>query len=189
MDWKQFDMESAALGKQALNFLRDSCSHSLPTHGDADVSAQLTALRRRGLCPEGVQDNQDLLAFQQRITKALQDTRLYEVSELTVPRFLGRILGLSIDVQQELFTYFAQVLARLDLNAKRGGKLDKQAKSLVDIVGADITLNRRKTISVAVGSGQRRADVELVTITRDRGTSWEQLLAIRQQAQEAGQEV
>ena len=147
------------------------------------------SVRRRGFCPAGVQNDLEFIAFQKRITAAMQDTRLSDVAELTVPRFLGRILGLPIDVQEELFAYFAQVLKRLELNAKRIGKLDKQSKSLVDILGVDITLNQRDILSVAVGKGQQSAEVEILTLTRDRGTSWEQLLTLKDEAEKANQEV
>ena len=64
----------------------------------------------------------------------------------------GRILGLPIGVQQELFTYFAKVVARLELNARRLGKID--GRSMVDISGSNITVQNRKKLDVAVGAGE-----------------------------------
>ena len=63
-------------------------------------------------------------------------------------------------MQQELFTYFAKVVARLEPNARRLGKID--GRSMVDISGSNITVQNRKKLDVAVGAGERLNHARLI---------------------------
>ena len=93
------------LGREALN--------TMVTNIKAGADAvPFAALLSAGLEPPGVKDAAGLLAFRRRCTRALKDVRLYGFAPntLTVTRFLGRLLGLTVALQTVMFEYFSQTL-------------------------------------------------------------------------------
>jgi hypothetical protein len=93
------------LGREALNTMVANIKA-----GADDVP--FAALHSAGLEPPGVADDAGLRAFRSRCARALKDVRVFSCAPntLTVTRFLGRLLGLTVALQTILFEYFSQTL-------------------------------------------------------------------------------
>ncbi|KAK3751828.1 hypothetical protein QZH41_013286, partial [Actinostola sp. cb2023] len=85
-------------------------------------------------------------------------------------RFLNRILGISVERQNLLFSYFTDTLAAVILQAKRSGRWDEGILDLGS-QGEDVT-----ELSVQTFVGDKTigtATTELHTVSVERGASWE----------------
>ena len=65
--------------------------------------------------------NADMLKLNKRFS---HQVILEKESLITMPRFLNRLLGLPVDLQNSVFSYFADTLHAIIAIAKRSGKYD-----------------------------------------------------------------
>ncbi|KXJ14796.1 protein strawberry notch homolog 1 [Exaiptasia diaphana] len=85
-------------------------------------------------------------------------------------RFLNRILGISVQLQNLLFGYFMDTLAAIILQAKRSGRWDEGILDLGS-QGEEVT---ELSVQTFVGSKTiGTATTELHTVSVERGASWE----------------
>ena len=90
---------------------------------------------------------------------------------LDVLKFLNRILGMPVDLQNCLFQYFTDTLAAIVSQAKKSGRYDFGALNLRS--GQD-EVKRKKVISFVTRHPTGVASIDLHTIEVERGMSWDQ---------------
>ena len=129
-------------------------------------SSSAASLQRQHILPDcvatSVNRDAELDAFEQRLVHAFSKMRLRQGSQLTVDRFLNRIIGLRVDEQAEVFAHFTKVHQALLLGEARAGKKN----SIVDLAGNCVVTERKKDL----GGG-----LSVVVVERDRGVPWEQV--------------
>ena len=89
---------------------------------------------------------------------------------LDVLKFLNRILGMPVDLQNCLFQYFTDTLAAIVSQAKKSGRYDFGALNLRS--GQD-EVKRKKVISFVTRHPTGVASIDLHTIEVERGMSWD----------------
>ncbi|CAL4135387.1 unnamed protein product, partial [Meganyctiphanes norvegica] len=87
-------------------------------------------------------------------------------------KFLNRILGTPVNVQNSLFSYFTKTMEAIVLQAKRAGKYDL---GILDISsGTDCKKVKTKVWETRHSTG--KANIELHTVTVERGMAWQEAL-------------
>ncbi|PAA74115.1 hypothetical protein BOX15_Mlig015939g2 [Macrostomum lignano] len=86
-----------------------------------------------------------------------------------IPKFLNRLLGLEVALQNALFQYFADTLAEVTLKAKREGKLDI---GIADLGVKGESLQIEDTESYETRYFGDCCQVHLHTVRAERGLSW-----------------
>ena len=105
-----FNFDSS-IGREALDVMI--------TNIQARVGVECSSLRKRGMLPAKVANDDDLREFRARCSNGLAAIRMHDAGKsLTVTRFLGRLLGLDHSTQNTLFDYFAQTLEVLRVNVR-----------------------------------------------------------------------
>ncbi|XP_074642051.1 protein strawberry notch homolog 1-like [Tubulanus polymorphus] len=92
-----------------------------------------------------------------------------------ISKFLNRILGIKVYLQNQLFKFFSDTLAAVILQAKRDGKWD------LGILDLGAGSENVKVLKRQVFIGHKSANgakTELITVSVERGLSWEDVLDI-----------
>ncbi|XP_065173122.1 protein strawberry notch isoform X2 [Atheta coriaria] len=86
-------------------------------------------------------------------------------------KFLNRILGMPVDLQNRLFKYFTDTLAEIISQAKRSGRFDL---GILDLGAGGENVKRVKTVTFLRKHATGTAPTELHTVQVERGMSWEE---------------
>lgn len=88
-------------------------------------------------------------------------------------KFLNRILGMPVELQNRLFKYFTDTLAAVMEQAKRSGRFDL---GILDLGSAGETVRRLRCVRFLRRHATGRAPVELHTVSSERGMEWTEAL-------------
>ncbi|CAG5047286.1 unnamed protein product [Parnassius apollo] len=88
-------------------------------------------------------------------------------------KFLNRILGMPVDLQNRLFKYFTDTLAAVMEQAKRSGRFDL---GILDLGSAGESVRRVHCVRFLRRHATGRAPVELHTVHTERGMDWMEAL-------------
>ncbi|KAF2894826.1 hypothetical protein ILUMI_11349 [Ignelater luminosus] len=88
-------------------------------------------------------------------------------------KFLNRILGMPVDLQNRLFRYFTDTLAAIITQAKRTGRFDL---GILDLGAAGENVKRVRTVTFLRKHATGTAPTELHTVHVERGMSWEEAM-------------
>ena len=89
-----------------------------------------------------------------------------------LPKFLNRLMGMKVPIQNALFAYFTSTLDAIITGEKRRGNYDFGIKDLGSR-GEDVTLDIVNTYNVAHATGS--ASIKVTTVKADRGLAWEEV--------------
>ncbi|CAK1552380.1 unnamed protein product [Leptosia nina] len=84
-------------------------------------------------------------------------------------KFLNRILGMPVDLQNRLFKYFTDTLAAVMEQAKRSGRFDM---GILDLGSAGECVRRVRCVTFLRRHATGTAPVELHTVLCERGMDW-----------------
>ncbi|CAG9791173.1 unnamed protein product, partial [Diatraea saccharalis] len=84
-------------------------------------------------------------------------------------KFLNRILGMPVELQNRLFKYFTDTLAAVMEQAKRSGRFDL---GILDLGSAGESVRRSRTLRFLRRHATGQAPVELHTVHSERGMEW-----------------
>lgn len=96
-----------------------------------------------------------------------------EESKMTIDRFLNRILGMKVSLQNTLFKYFSDTMEAYIKHAKRLGRFDRGIRELRSDMG-QVEIKNSRSFSNKYGSMQ--TTINLHEILVNRGLTWEQAL-------------
>ncbi|XP_026728525.1 protein strawberry notch isoform X2 [Trichoplusia ni] len=88
-------------------------------------------------------------------------------------KFLNRILGMPVELQNRLFKYFTDTLAAVMEQAKRGGRFDL---GILDLGSCGERVRRVRCVRFVRRHATGRAPVELHTVHSERGMDWSEAL-------------
>ncbi|KAJ0173330.1 hypothetical protein K1T71_011506 [Dendrolimus kikuchii] len=88
-------------------------------------------------------------------------------------KFLNRILGMPVELQNRLFKYFTDTLAAVMEQAKRGGRFDL---GILDLGSSGECVRRVRCIRFLRKHATGQAPVELHTVHSERGMDWTEAL-------------
>ncbi|KAJ2940233.1 hypothetical protein O0L34_g11799 [Tuta absoluta] len=88
-------------------------------------------------------------------------------------KFLNRILGMPVELQNRLFKYFTDTLAAVMEQAKRSGRFDL---GILDLGSAGECVRRVRCVRFLRRHATGRAPVELHTVHAERGMDWTEAL-------------
>ncbi|XP_052757645.1 protein strawberry notch-like isoform X4 [Galleria mellonella] len=88
-------------------------------------------------------------------------------------KFLNRILGMPVDLQNRLFKYFTDTLTAVMEQAKRSGRFDL---GILDLGSAGELVRRVRCVRFVRRHATGRAPVELHTVHSERGMEWMEAL-------------
>ncbi|XP_059054768.1 protein strawberry notch [Achroia grisella] len=88
-------------------------------------------------------------------------------------KFLNRILGMPVDLQNRLFKYFTDTLTAVMEQAKRSGRFDL---GILDLGSAGECVRRVRCVRFLRRHATGRAPVELHTVHSERGMEWMEAL-------------
>ncbi|XP_026313578.1 protein strawberry notch [Hyposmocoma kahamanoa] len=88
-------------------------------------------------------------------------------------KFLNRILGMPVELQNRLFKYFTDTLAAVMEQAKRSGRFDL---GILDLGSAGELVRRVRCLRFLRRHATGRAPVELHTVHSERGMDWTEAL-------------
>ncbi|XP_048482321.1 protein strawberry notch isoform X1 [Plutella xylostella] len=88
-------------------------------------------------------------------------------------KFLNRILGMPVELQNRLFKYFTDTLAAVMEQAKRSGRFDL---GILDLGAAGESVRRVLTVRFLRRHATGQAPVELTTVHAERGMDWSEAL-------------
>ncbi|XP_017785168.1 PREDICTED: protein strawberry notch isoform X2 [Nicrophorus vespilloides] len=88
-------------------------------------------------------------------------------------KFLNRILGMPVDLQNRLFRYFTDTLAEIVTQAKRSGRFDL---GILDLGAGGENVKRVKTVTFVRKHATGTAPTELHTVHVERGMSWDEAI-------------
>lgn len=88
-------------------------------------------------------------------------------------KFLNRILGMPVELQNRLFKYFTDTLAAVMEQAKRSGRFDL---GILDLGSAGERVRRVRCLRFVRRHATGRAPVELHTVHTERGMDWAEAL-------------
>ncbi|XP_041348616.1 protein strawberry notch homolog 1-like [Gigantopelta aegis] len=86
-----------------------------------------------------------------------------------ISRFLNRILGMKVAIQNALFMYFTETLTTIILEAKRNGRWDM---GILDLGSGQERVHKLETQTFLGNTATNTAKTELTTISVERGMSW-----------------
>ncbi|RNA15152.1 strawberry notch-like isoform X1, partial [Brachionus plicatilis] len=96
-----------------------------------------------------------------------------------INKFLNRLLGCPVNLQNAIFTFFSDVLTTVILQAKRSGKWDM---GIMDLGSNNEIATRKETkFYVLNNKSDTCRKVELHTVLVERGINWEKALEIYRQ--------
>ncbi|XP_047538604.1 protein strawberry notch isoform X3 [Vanessa atalanta] len=88
-------------------------------------------------------------------------------------KFLNRILGMPVELQNRLFKYFTDTLTAVMEQAKRSGRFDL---GILDLGGAGDSVRRVRCVRFLRRHATGQAPVELHTVHSERGMEWSEAL-------------
>ncbi|CAH0713438.1 unnamed protein product, partial [Brenthis ino] len=88
-------------------------------------------------------------------------------------KFLNRILGMPVELQNRLFKYFTDTLAAVMEQAKRSGRFDL---GILDLGSAGESVRRVRCVRFLRRHATGQAPVELHTVHSERGMEWSEAL-------------
>ncbi|XP_049824362.1 protein strawberry notch isoform X2 [Aethina tumida] len=88
-------------------------------------------------------------------------------------KFLNRILGMPVELQNRLFRYFTDTLAAIITSAKRSGRFDL---GILDLGAGGEVVKRVRTVTFLRKHATGTAPTELHTVHVERGMSWPEAL-------------
>ncbi|KAJ8932613.1 hypothetical protein NQ314_014543 [Rhamnusium bicolor] len=88
-------------------------------------------------------------------------------------KFLNRILGMPVELQNRLFRYFTDTLAAIVTSAKRSGRFDL---GILDLGAGGEVVKRVRTVMFLRKHATGTAPTELHTVHVERGMSWPEAL-------------
>ncbi|XP_045467841.1 protein strawberry notch isoform X1 [Harmonia axyridis] len=88
-------------------------------------------------------------------------------------KFLNRILGMPVELQNRLFKYFTDTLSAIIIQAKRSGRFDL---GILDLGAGGEVVKRVKTVTFLRKHATGTAPTELHTVHVERGMSWPEAL-------------
>ncbi|UYV73913.1 sno [Cordylochernes scorpioides] len=100
---------------------------------------------------------------------------------VNMSKFLNRILGMEVDLQNRLFQYFTDTLEVVIQQAKKTGRYDLGILDLGH--GGGDTVKRIKCVTFVSRHATGQAKIELHTVSVERGQSWSECMEIWSQAQ------
>ncbi|CAM9618424.1 unnamed protein product [Scytosiphon promiscuus] len=113
--------------------------------------------------------------------QSLEDMAIEPAQYNNVTLFLGRLQGLPVRKQNLMFTYLTGALEAVLSEARAAGVYDE---GVADLRASSVTLkNSPENVARDPATG---ATTQLAQVVLDRGVSWEQALAKRAEAAEAG---
>ncbi|EDV22204.1 uncharacterized protein TRIADDRAFT_29150, partial [Trichoplax adhaerens] len=100
---------------------------------------------------------------------------VYEKDYNSIPKFLNRILGIPVVLQNKLFAYFSDTLNKIIQESKKTGRWES---GILDFGTDDMTVEKVQSIQFDVSSRHSGAMVKLHTLKLTRGLSWEKVVEI-----------
>lgn len=88
-------------------------------------------------------------------------------------KFLNRILGMPVELQNRLFKYFTDTLAAIITQAKRSGRFDL---GILDLGAGGEVVKRVRCVTFLRKHATGTAPTELHTVHVERGMSWPEAL-------------
>ncbi|KAK4029142.1 protein strawberry notch [Daphnia magna] len=88
-----------------------------------------------------------------------------------ISKFLNRILGMPVDLQNRLFQYFTDTLAAIVIQAKKSGRFDL---GILDLGSGQDDVRRTKLYTFTTRHPTGTAKIELHTFEVERGMTWEE---------------
>jgi len=98
-----------------------------------------------------------------------------------ISRFLNRILGLTVQLQNSLFQYFTDTLAAIIKEAKRNGRWDE---GIVDLGSQGETVLQTDSRTFVCPATCGKVSTHLVTVSVERGLSYKRALAMQSQCED-----
>ncbi|XP_063968793.1 protein strawberry notch homolog 1-like [Lytechinus pictus] len=99
------------------------------------------------------------------------DMYFFEKDYNSMPKFLNRLLGMEVDLQNSLFKYFSDTMVTIVSRAKKEGQWDA---GIMDISNERMDIRRIHTDTYVAMSGN--ATNELHKVGAERGMSWRQAI-------------
>lgn len=90
-----------------------------------------------------------------------------------ISKFLNRILGMEVELQNELFKYFTSTLTAVILQAKRNGRWDM---GILDLGTGDEEVKTLSTKTFKGNFSGSNTRVTLYTVSLERGMTWEKAI-------------
>lgn len=90
--------------------------------------------------------------------------------DLDISKFLNRILGVPVELQNRLFQYFTDTLAAIVLQAKKSGRYDM---GFLDLEFGQDEMKHKKVITFSTRNSTGMTSIDLHTFEVERGMSWE----------------
>ncbi|XP_053952000.1 protein strawberry notch [Anastrepha ludens] len=90
-----------------------------------------------------------------------------------ISKFLNRILGMPVELQNRLFKYFTDTLTAIINQAKRGGRFDL---GILDLGAAGENVTRIKLVRFIRKHATGKAPAELHTVRVERGMIWQEAI-------------
>ncbi|XP_011177032.1 protein strawberry notch isoform X2 [Zeugodacus cucurbitae] len=90
-----------------------------------------------------------------------------------ISKFLNRILGMPVELQNRLFKYFTDTLTAIIHQAKRGGRFDL---GILDLGAAGENVTRVKLVRFIRKHATGKAPAELHTVRVERGMIWQEAI-------------
>ena len=86
---------------------------------------------------------------------------IYEKDYNNIPKFLNRILGIPVELQNRLFAYFSDVLNKVIQDSKKAGKWEN---GILDFGSDDVVVDKVRSLEFSVSSHQTTTSVKLHTV-------------------------
>ncbi|XP_063396548.1 protein strawberry notch homolog 1-like [Mytilus trossulus] len=162
-DLSRFNFDNK-YGRTALESVMKSCMgfESPLVPFPKDFEGNFCDEVRRGLVGVG------LVSVDSRITVPILDKDYNNIS-----KFLNRILGMEVCLQNSLFKFFSNTLTAIILDAKRSGRWDM---GILDLGAGEEKVSKKETKTFVGNAALNTAKTELNTVTVERGMSWTQVL-------------
>ncbi|XP_070205689.1 protein strawberry notch homolog 1-like [Littorina saxatilis] len=97
-----------------------------------------------------------------------------------ISKFLNRLLGMPVDLQNSLFEYFNQSLSAIILEAKRSGRWDM---GILDLGSGQERVKKMETRVFVGNTATNTAKTELSAVQVERGMAWSQAMDIWRRCQ------
>lgn len=91
-----------------------------------------------------------------------------------ISKFLNRILGMPVDLQNRLFQYFTDTLAAIVITAKKSGRYDL---GILDLGTEEAKIHRTRLYTFMTKHPTGTGKIELHSFDVERGMSWEEAKA------------
>ncbi|XP_048257118.1 protein strawberry notch homolog 1-like [Haliotis rufescens] len=92
-----------------------------------------------------------------------------------ISKYLNRILGMEVELQNSLFKYFTDTLTAIILEAKRNGRWDM---GILDLGSGGEKVHKVETLTFLGNTATNTAKTELTTVSVERGMAWNQAIEL-----------